>query len=339
MHTPSFSEAPLVRALLRALLFAASIEAIFHRLLTIPARSARPWVEGLHVSTERAGLLMFYVAFALLIPTLLAIAYSTLRSPAWSGGLNALVWLGLLALTAMTISAAFGPRGPAFALGFSLLAAAVALAMLSGLYEARSDLAGRAFAVLLAGAVACMASSGAVDLLGRIAPYRPGFPVAAVAAAGQWLFIAAGLLAFPAFAPEAGSRPGVVGHAAGLGLSAASAFTLIVGVVAHPPILSRLGASLGAAWPGSGAGIATTAAAAAALFLTLLTCVSIFNDPEGRGRAYGLLLLLLAGYPHGIAYQHLLALAGLALLTGTAFRRPPVVLSFLEAGTAHAPDA
>jgi len=331
MLTPSFTEAPFVRALLRTLLFAASIEAIFYRLLTIPPTSSWGWVEELHVSTARGGVLMFMVAFALLLPTLLTIAYSTLRAPAWPGGLNALVAMGILALLALGISAGLSPRGPAFALAFSVLAASVALAMLAGMYDARQDLAGRFFAVSLSGAIVCMAASGAVDLAARILPGRFAFPTAAVAAAGRWLFITSGLAAFPAFASETNASLGAAGRAAGLGLSVASAFTLVVGAVAHPPLLSRVGGALGIASTdsmGSIPDILRTSAAAAALFLTTQTALRIFPAVEGPGRAYGLLFILLAGYPHRIAYQHLLALTGVALVTGSARPRPPYLPVF-----------
>src|SRR5207249_4838272 len=153
--------------------------------------------------------------------------------------------------------------------------------------DARQDPAGRCFAVFLSGAIVCMAASAAVDLAARIFPIRIPFPAAAVAAAGRWLFISSGLAAFPAFASASGVDASVLGRAAGFGLSAAAAFTLVVGAVAHPPLLSRIGGALGVGSAESIPDVLRTSAAAAALFLTTLTALRIFPAVEGPGRAYG----------------------------------------------------
>jgi hypothetical protein len=92
---PAFAESTILKALFRTLAFAVIIEALFNRLVTIPAQSvSRPWVESLHASTGRAGDLMFVLSFALLLPTLLAIAYASMRAGA--GSLHAFVAVGVI---------------------------------------------------------------------------------------------------------------------------------------------------------------------------------------------------------------------------------------------------
>jgi hypothetical protein len=272
---------------------------------------------------------MFIIAFAFLLPTLLTIAYASLRSPAWPGGLNALVAMGLLAMVVLGISMAFDARGPVFALGFTLLAAMVGLAMLAGLYERDPEISSRVFAILLAGALVCATLSTSADLIRHVAPWRAPFPEPAVAAAARWLLAGAGLAAFPAFSPDGPAPSGAGRMAAGLGLSAASAFVLIFGAVAQPSFLSRIAGALRFGSSGSLSGILYISAAAAAVFLTLLTAFRCFSVAESRARAYGLLFVLLAGWPHRIAYQHLLALAGVALLTASRAPQPPVDLRMI----------
>jgi len=317
---PSFAGSPILRSFLRALLFAVLIETIFYRLLTIPARSpAWPWIEDLHVSTGRAGELMFTIAFALLVPTILGLAYAALRTPAWPGSLNGLVGVGLLTLVALTVLAALSPAGPVFAIGFSSIAVLVSLGMLSGMYESREDLPGRLFAVTLAGSLACMAAATGSEWMRLLSgPGLPGSIDRPVKSAGMWLLFAAGVLAFPAFGTLAGAARGVMGRAATYGVSTATAFAFVVGAVAHPPLLANLQDTLGPGSPGSLAVILRTGAASAAVFLVVFTSLRGLLQTESRVRAYGLLFLLLSGYPHRIAYQHILGVLGLALVTGSS---------------------
>ncbi|MBI3448341.1 MAG: hypothetical protein HY049_05425 [Acidobacteria bacterium] len=340
MSSAAFLEIPLVRALLRTLLFTTVLEAIFYRLLTLPPGLSSAWSGDVQGSTSRAGLLMFMIGFALLVPALIAIAYAALRAPAWPHGMNPLVSIGLLAAAALGVSAAFGPRGPVFALGFALLTAFLSLLMLASLYETRADLAGRLFAVLLGAHVITAALSGAAELANQMAPFRAPFPPLAMAAAARWLLILAGLAAFPAFAPAMESVERPLERAAGFGFSAASAFTLILGAVVHPASLSRVGAALGVGPALSLPVVLRTAAAATALFLTVLTACRCFARPDTRLTAYGLAFILLSGHPHRVAYEHLLAVCGLALLSATAAPKPLMLPSTMPPGeTTAAPNA
>lgn len=318
MTRTQLTDAPLFRAVLRALLFAAILEALFFRLLTIPAApgNLRQAID-LHESTSAAGQLMFFLAFVLLLPALITVAYTTLRSPLWPGLSNGLIAIGILSLVTLGLSAFMTQRGPAFALGFEGLTLLVQLSMLAGMFERRRDAAGRGFAVLLAGSFLCMWFSNTSqlldllpvpDLAARVAPHA--------GSAGLWLLFAAGAVSFPAFAPLPLRRPGGIERAATLGLPAAGAFGLIIGSVLSPPLLSRLGPGLGAARLQPLPKIFVTSVAAAALFLVLLTAIRALREPVLRSRGAGLLFLLLAGYPHLVAYEHLLALLGVALVTG-----------------------
>ncbi len=339
MEPREIADPPLLRAVLRALLFAAVLETLFYRLLTLPARApGSPWLEDLHVSTGRAGQMMFFVAFLFLLPALVSIAYGALRHPRWPGLTNGVVAIGILTLTVLAVSASVNPHGPIFALGFGSLSLMVQLGMLAGMFERRTDPAGRALAVLLAGALLCMWLSNGVDLAERVSlPWlSPGLHTPA-ASAGMWLLFGAGAMSFFAFSPPAPTAPGRAASAATYGLPAASAFALIVGAVVHPPLLSRLGTVFGVPGSGTLAVILTTSAAATALFLVLLTAIRGLRDPGFRTRAAGLVFLVLAGYPHRIAYEHLLAVLGVALITGAPAPLIPRRLGRVD--NAAAPDA
>jgi len=184
-----------------------------------------------------------------------------------------------------------------------------------------------------------MALSTVFDLAGRMAPFRPPLSEPALSAAARWLLIAAGLTAFPAFSPPPRAPVGLAARAAGVGVSTASAFALVLGAVVHPPFLSRIGSALGVSSVASLTAVLSTSAAAAAVFLTILTASRCLTQPESKVRAYGLLFVLLAGFPHRIAYEHLLALAGVALVTGSRPRRiaPGILLPGIE--SVPVPDA
>jgi len=324
MSASPIAESPIVRALLRTLLFAASIEAIFARLLTLPASSeSLPWIGGLRESTGRAGDMMSWVALAVLVPSLLGVAHAALRFPAWPGRANSLAAVGSLALVALWLSGSLLPQAPLLAAAFGPVALVVNLAMLAGMYEARSDVAGRAFAVALAGSLLCMNVHALADLAGRASTLslRPTVRDA-VAGAGIWLFLAAGALAFPAFAPSAAESGGRMERAATLGLSAAPAFALILGAATQSPILQRLIEGLGAETGPPAAVVLRSGTAAAALFLVVLTGFRGIGRPDLRARAYGLFFLLLAGYPHLHGYEHMLAVLGVALVSASPPPRP-----------------
>jgi hypothetical protein len=339
MSSPAFAEAPLVRAFLRALLFATIIEAIFFRLLELPARLPLPeWAPDLRVTTGRAGMLMFFVAYGLCLATMMAIAYASLRRPAWPGPANALGSLGLLALTALGLSAAIFSQGPAFALGFALIALAVSLGMLAGMYETRKDAAGRAFAVLLAAALVCLTLQTVLDLSSML-PTRP-LPArwhGPLDAAGRWLIFAAGALAYAAFAPRARSE-GAVRAAAAYGVPAMASFALILAVVARPAVLDSVAGAAGPEGARSAIGILETSVAAAATFLVLFAALRAMMTPALRTNGYGLLFLLLSGVPHRIAYQHLLGVLGVALISAADCAPPlPSIPVFISPGEAPGP--
>src|SRR5262245_56237318 len=258
---------------------------------------------------------MFILSFAIVLPTLLAVAYSSLRTTAWPGGLNSFVAVGLIALVVMTIVAAMALRGPAFAVGFTAISLLVGLGMLAGMFESREDVAGRCLAVLLAGALLCsdlaMFSGWLRDVGAR--SLDAGIE-GNIAAAARWMLFGAGALAYPAFASPSTAQQKLGERAATYGVSAATALTLVVGTITHPPILERLRDAAGAGG-GVASSVLRTTAAASALFLVTFTTSRGFALPPLRFRSYGLLFLLLSGFPHRIAYQHLLAMLGLALIT------------------------
>ncbi len=327
-------EAPLLRALLRTLLFAAILEALFYRLLTIPAESARPWLEGVHASTARAGMLMFFVAFLLLLPTLITVAYAALRLPAWPPPLNGFISIGLLTISALGVSASVGPRAPSFALGFTVLGLLLSLAMLAGFFERQESPAARWFAVALGGSLTSISVAEAAGLASTLdlIPRSPVLISAALSSA-WWLLFAAGGLAYFAFAPlTVNGAGGRAGRLATLGLSTVSSFGLILGAFFHPAILQRVAPALGTGAGGMLADVFKVSAAAAALFLVSLTALRGLALPHLRAASLGLIFLLLAGYPRVVVYQHLLSLLGVVLITGSApgATRIPVAATLLR---------
>lgn len=315
MPPPFITESPLLRALLRTLLFAATLETLLFRLLIIPETDdPESLFSGLHESAARAGGLMFFLAFVLVLASLVSLAHGALRQPRWRGGINTFISVTLLTLCALAITASTGPRGPFFAAAFGLLAMAAHAAMLATFFELRSDPAGRIFAVCLAGAMVCMTMS---NLAALPLAWIPAGMAAPAMVAGRWLLLFAGMAVFQAFSPPAfrllAAHPAT--HAAAYGVPAMGAFALIFGAVAHPPVLSRLAQGLLSHASGTLVLILTTSAAASALFLSSLTALKNMIDPLTSTRACGLILLIYAGYPHTVAYEHLLALLGVALLT------------------------
>lgn len=316
MPSAGLYHVPLLRPLLRALIFAVTIETIFNRLLTVPDHGeSASFLGSLGSSTARAGSLMFMISVVLLVASLVALANGSLRTPLWRGRLNTLISVGLLTLCALGISASLGPRGPTFAAAFNLIALAVHLAMIAVLYESRLDWSGRIFSVSLAGGLLCMS-------LANLSSMGMGFPWIAIPTslaepamiAGRWLLMGAGVSAYAVFFP-AEQKPGPLISTATYAVPAATAFTLIFGVVLQPSLLSRMAPGLVGRESGNLELVLTTGAAAAALFLIAATAIRGLANPFRRPRAFGLLLLLFSGYPHHVAYQHLLALLGVALLT------------------------
>ena len=335
MTSSPIFDSPLVRAFLRSLLFTATLEAVFYRLLTIPSGPGRPgWLSALHASTGRAGVLMFFVAFLVLLPTLISIAYATLRHPAWPPAINGLVSVGLLMLASLAVAASIGPRGAGFALGFSALGLILSLAMLAGYYERCGSPQARAFAVALAGALLCLTLAEAGGLLAtlHVMPRAPVLTGAALSG-GMWLLFGSGVLAFLAYGPEAGKGMGAASRAATYALPAATAFGLVFGITFRPEIFSRL-AQLPGAGGGFVPGILRTGSAAAATFLVGVTVIRGIGIPRMRALSTGLVFLVLSGYPREVAYQHLLSVLGVILITGLA----PPPRTRTVAVSMHRPD-
>lgn len=298
---------PLLLALLRALVFVGVTEAIFLRLL--PASSVAPsdgLLGHLRVSLEDAGSFTFFLAFLFVTMALINASYRTLRHRLWPGGLNGTLAVGMLCLAALGISAMVMEHGPAFAIGFTLLALVTALLIAMHAYSTSAGTWPRLFAVCYGGTLVSSAVGTVARLSGGIAALDVSRELASRAtSAGEILLAASGVASFMAFFDF--ERRGELGGATGLAflMGALAATGFAVGCLIAPGRVALLGPDV-AVW--------RVLMLSTALFLTTMTATASLLDPSRRLQGYGLLLLLLAGFPLRIAYQHMMVVLGSVLL-------------------------
>ena len=303
---------PVLMAFLRSLAFVGITEAVFYRLLPAPASSQTGPMAQLHASLYAAGNLTFHLAFFVVTLALMHVAYRTLRQSVWPRGFNAFLALCLLCLSALGVAAFTMGGGPGFAILFTVVSLTATLLLAMHAFSIAGSAWVRAFAVCYCGALVCSAVGTIARLAGDTTSWRSAGEQLHLRAlpGGEVLLVAAGLLSFMAFyefgwdrsphGPERGGTkmlPLLLGLVAGAGLAG--------GCLLAPERLALLGPNPGAA---------RVIMLSAALFLGTTTAAAGLLDPDGRLQGYGLLLLLLAGFPMRIAYQHLLVVLGAALL-------------------------
>ncbi len=301
---------PLLGALLRALCFVGLTEAIFFRLLPAPAEgagAAEGLIRRMHLSSWQAGSLAFILAYVLVLAVLVTIARTALRDRVWPAGPNGFLVSCLLILVVLGCAAPIADVGPAFATAFTGIA--ILTLMMMGMHAfVRGGAAVKAFVVCYAAGACCSAllTTGSFASWWTGGSPLPDRILSAADSSGLILIALAGSLALIAFADTTASfasRP----------------------VPARLSALTAALAALGFAWLclvapdrfspiGPDPGILAVILIAYGIFAGLLAASMNLIDPVRRTRGYGILLLLLAGYPQRIALQDMLMVAGAALL-------------------------
>ncbi len=310
-------DSPLLMVFLRALIFVGLTEAIFFRLLPAPDGGPASWLFELHESLSRAGRFTFLLAFFFAMIALITIGAGTLRHHTWPPGLNGFLSVCMVSLAALGLSAFFVGRGPIFAIGFTVLSFLAMLFMAMHAFSVSPSIWGRVFAVSYASVVLCSTvgstiqfsefastpDGGVALVTGLIEPALSAGEIclafAAVAAFMAWFdferlersrtspWTVAVISAIPAACLAAGS------------LLAPEGFTFL-GEDPHPLRVVLL---------------------SSALFLGTLTASANLIDPENKARGYGLLLLVLAGFPLRITHQDMLMVLGAALVFAPRIER------------------
>jgi hypothetical protein len=309
---------PLLLAFLRALVFVGLSEAIFYRLLPAPVETAFPsMMDRLHTSVDRAGSLTFILAFLLVIGALLNIAHRSLRFRLWPAGLNGFLVVCLVCLAGLGLAAMLSAPGPVFALAFALLAMITFFFIAMQAFAGETSLRASAFTVFYAAALLC----SAFVTFGDFATWLPrgtrssfvGSLLSAAASrsetaliAGTVLICLSSIFAFLAYADLEGARArsgALTWLAVAVSIMAAAGFA--AGSTLAPARLALLGRD-----PGTLQVVSLTFA----LFAGTLTALLNLLNPQTRLLGYGLLLLVLAGFPVVIAHQHLLVVLGSVLV-------------------------
>jgi hypothetical protein len=311
-------ETPLMMAFLRALTVVGLTEAIFYRLLPEPGSGSLPGLlRRMHASLNSAGSLGFFLAVLFVVLALIQLAYRTARVRAWPAGLNGFLAVCFLCLASLGFVAASAESGPGFAIGFTLLALATLLFLAMHAFAASPSVWIRAFAVCYAAAAICSAAGTLPRFLGRLAaeappaiarflPSGPSPAAAGALSAGYVLLAVAGALAFLAFCDlEGRSSWASTRLAFSILPSGLAAMAFALGCLIAPSRMALLG--------GHASGV-TVLLLTSALFLGTLTAASAILDPPRRGLGFGLLMLVLAGYPLRIAHQDMLMVLGSALV-------------------------
>jgi len=321
--SPPAAQSPGILAILRGLILLGVTEALFYRMLPDPRHPpfAGDLLGHLHESLNRAGSVAFMMAFLLATLTLAAFGWRAMRHRLWPQGLNGFVSVSLLCMSAMGLSAVLWERGPGFAIVFTLLALMTILFIAMNGFIADRTPWERALMVIYSSAAACSAVSVALRFAGRFAMTSgPGeiprflslrrlLDASGYAlSAGSVLLAGACLAAFMAF-----GEPGEKGSAArwrfvlsgaGAGIAAALfAAACLLGSRTFSPL-------------GQDAGTLEVLIFTWCLFVATLTALSTSMDPGRRGLGYGLLLMVIAGYPLRIAYQDMLMVLGAVLVFG-----------------------
>ncbi len=304
---PPLQGSPLLRAFLRTLAFLGPIEAIFFRFLPPPDGSSSTTLARTHESVHRAGMLAFMLSFALAIVLLITLARLALSSRIWPPGLNGFLAVCLMSQAALGIGAAIGEApGPAFASAFTLIAVMAAIAVATHAYAAASGFL-RAFLVTYVSSVLCSGITTIASFGHRLGILvMPERIAAASYTAGLIMLALSGILAFLAFTEPAHLFL-LDGRTAFFAVIAAAAMSL--GFAALCLLGDRDIAPLG-----SHPSVPLVLLLSFAIFAGLLSIAMNLLIPERRLAGYGLLLMLLAGFPQRIVVQDMLMVLGAALL-------------------------
>ncbi len=310
---PEPAETPMLMAFLRILAVVGLTESIFYRLLPDPLPAASPsLLNRVHGWLDGAGQVAFWLGFFFCLAALVTIAWNSIRRKLWPAGLNGFLSVCFLSLTALSASALVVRHGPAFAMGFTLLAILTLLFMASHAFSVTSSRWEKGLAVFYSAAVLCSMVDSFIAFSEQLAllDSGPGSVLSDLGepalAAGTLLIAATGVCAFMAFCDQGRSvSPGGPPLWSVILVSAAPAVGFAAGCLVAPPGQALLGPE-----PEPIAVVLLSAA----IFLGSMTAAVSLLGPQKRALGYGLLLLMLAGFPLRIAYQDLLMVLGSALV-------------------------
>jgi hypothetical protein len=306
---------PVLRSLVPTLLAAAAAEMIVSRLLTQgsvfwPAAGSPDRIVAGFLDHLAFTLFNFSMVMAVGVLALMGIAglvYGAGIGPL--GRALATAWVGF-AFWGLFRAYLNGPLAQALFSVASLLLALIALAPLFG---GASRTAARAFTVLLGASLACGAVAAILEALGGPGTAGPTLVLSA-RRAGELLALAAGAVATALVPfPDPESDSAAAFPPALLAALPAAAFFLMQASTGRSGVTPRW--TLG--WLGEH-GVPPVLGGlvhATVMFLFLFAVFRALADPRWRIRGYGLGFLFIAGIQYRIAYQHLLALIGLLLLT------------------------
>ncbi len=246
---------------------------------------------------------MFFAAYALVVLSLVNLSWRALREGRWPSGLNGFLAVCFLSLAMLGAAAVTGAAGPFLVLGFTLLSWITLVAIcMHAFSDPAATLPARAFTVLYAAAALCSSVWLAASFLSdAISPAAGAWDAVEKAVpAGEALAMGAAICAFLAFHDT--KRPGAwsASGPAALAAAAVAAASLmpdgrwaLLGEHPHPLRVALMTCTV---------------------FLAGLTGGSLLRDEERRAAGFGLLYLLLAGFPLRLAHQQMLMVTGAALL-------------------------
>jgi hypothetical protein len=265
---------------------------------------------------------MFFAAYALVVLSLVNLSWRALREGRWPSGLNGFLSVCFLSLAMLGAAAVTGAGGPFLVLGFTMLSWMTLVSIcMHAFSDPTASVPAKAFTVLYAAAALCSSVWLAVTFLADvISPAAAAWDTIEKAVpAGEALLVGAAICAFLAFHDT--KRPGAWSGAgpAALAAAAVAAASLVpdgrwavLGAHPHPLRVALM---------------------SCAVFLAGLTGGSLLRDEERRAAGFGLLYLLLAGFPLRLAHQQMLMVTGAALLLAPrlAGTSPAVVSPSIDA--------
>lgn len=321
---PRPADSPILMAFLRALTLLGLTESIFYRLLPGPSASSAPdLLRRMHASLSFAGSLTFFPAFFFVVMALLVVASRSLRMRFWPPGLNGFLSLCFLGVAILGFSAVATARGPLFAIAFTALSVVTLLLMAMHAYSVTASAWEKAFAVAYGAAMVCSALATIIQFaadmpgegLSRGTAGRFAGLSGPALSAGTLFLSSAGAAAFMAFHEVRRSDAGAgARQTIAMVLSIAPALAFAAGCLVAPPELALIGPDPAPI---------SVLLLSCALFFGLLTALTVLMGGRTKGRGYGLLMLVLAGFPLRIAYQDMLMVLGAALVFAPDPAREP----------------
>jgi len=310
-------DSPLLHAFLRALTFVGLTESIFLRLVPAPNAAWSGTLAGrIHDNLHAAGRFTFMLAFFLVTITLVNVSSRMLRQRIWPDGANGFLAFCLVCLAALGVVAfAFG-LGPTVAAGYTVMALVAALTLAMHEFARSGSAWVKAFVVSYCGALVCSAVAALARAAGDFPIIGGGDALLSEAAVtgGQVLFAGAGVMSFLAYFDFGASRGGTTGLAGlPLILGTVTGGGFAIACLLAPDRLALLGPHPSPV---------RVMFLASSLLLASMTVSSCLLRPDRRLVGYGLLMMLLAGFPLRVAYQHMMMALGMIL----AMAPPPVVV-------------